>query len=331
MHGEQVRLLEGMRIDALMALDVGEGGKPVAVAGRLLEIEPVGGLAHRRLHGGAHRLAAAGEEVLGLLHERLVAIKADLAGAGRRAALDLVEQAGPRAAVEDGIRARAQEEGALERVDRAADRTGRGEGAEIVALARARAAMLGDLRRLVVAGDEDVGERLVVPEQHVVARPQALDQIGFEQQRLGLGARRDELHRRRRHDDALDAPGEAADARVALHPLLEAARLADVEHRALGVDHAIDAGPVGQPLDGVGDHLRPDAAAACLRPDPNPWSLRRSWNPRSVCVSGEVLAAVERDHLAGDRARLDNIADGAAEFRQVGRAGRAASPSTRRR
>ena len=69
MDGEQIRLLEGLRVDALMALDVGEGGEPVAVAGGLLEVEPVGGLAHRALHGGAHRLAAAGEEVLGLLHQ----------------------------------------------------------------------------------------------------------------------------------------------------------------------------------------------------------------------------------------------------------------------
>ena len=64
MDGEDIRLFEGLRVDALMALDVGERGEPVAIAGGLLEIEPVGSLRHRRLHGGAHRLAAAGEEVL---------------------------------------------------------------------------------------------------------------------------------------------------------------------------------------------------------------------------------------------------------------------------
>ena len=46
---------------------------------------------------------------------------------------------------------------------RAADRAGRGEGAEIEAL-RLRAAMLDDLREGVVAGQQD-GERFVVPHQ----------------------------------------------------------------------------------------------------------------------------------------------------------------------
>ena len=38
-------------------------------------------------------------------------------------------------------------------------------------------------------GHDDVGIRLVVAKQYVVARRQPLDQIVFEQQRLGLGTR----------------------------------------------------------------------------------------------------------------------------------------------
>jgi hypothetical protein len=39
----------------------------------------------------------------------------------------------------------------------------------------------------MVAGDQDIGKRLVVAQLHVEARPQLLDQIGLEQQRLGFG------------------------------------------------------------------------------------------------------------------------------------------------
>ena len=56
--------------------------------------------------------------------------------------------------------------------------------------------MLDELRRRVVAGDQDIGEALVVAQQHVEARLQLLDEIGFQQQRLGFGLRRDEHHRR---------------------------------------------------------------------------------------------------------------------------------------
>ena len=57
----------------------------------------------------------------------------------------------------------------------------------------------------LVARDEDVGKRLVVAHQHIEARPEALDKVGFEKQRLGLGADGDELHRRGRRDHARDA------------------------------------------------------------------------------------------------------------------------------
>ena len=52
----------------------------------------------------------------------------------------------------------------------------------------AHAAVLGELRPFGVAADDDVGERLVVAQQHVEARPEALDQVVLEQQRLGLAA-----------------------------------------------------------------------------------------------------------------------------------------------
>ena len=120
------------------------------------------------------------------LDDRVVLGLLDAADAGRRAALDLVLQAGPRAGREHAVGAGAQREGALQGVERAVDRGGRGERAEILVARLARAAVLGELRPFGVAADDDVGERLVVAQQHVEARPEALDQVVLEQQRLGL-------------------------------------------------------------------------------------------------------------------------------------------------
>ena len=120
-----------------------------------------------------------------------------------------------------------------------------------MSLARARAAMLEDLRRPVIGRDQDIGERLVVAQQHVEARAQALDQVGFEQQRLGLGLGGDEFQRHRAGDHARDARVVGRRPRVVGDALLDVLGLADIEHLAFGVDHAVDAGPGWRVLDGA--------------------------------------------------------------------------------
>ena len=214
---------------------------------------------------GLHLLALAGQEIAGFVDQLGIVLGADLAGARARAALDLVEQARPRAAFEHRVRAGAQQERALQRVDGAADRAGRSERSVIFALARARAAMLEDAGRGVVGGQHDVGERLVVPHQHVKARPQALDQIGFKQQRFGFGAGHHEFHRRGLAHHAADAVGVETALRVVGDALLQAARLADIEHVAGRVHHAVDAGRIGQALDELLDDV--GAALAVGVPD----------------------------------------------------------------
>ena len=72
--------------------------------------------------------------------------------------------------------------------------------------------MFDDLRRLVVGGDENVGERFVVAEENVVARPQPLDEIGLQQKRLGLRAGDNDLQLR----GCLDHPH--CPARLAVEP-----------------------------------------------------------------------------------------------------------------
>ena len=155
----------------------------------LLEVERRRGLAHLLAEAALDRAAAAGEEIARLADELRIVVERDLAGAGRRAALDLVEQAGPGPVGVKTVRAGAQEERPLQRVKRAEHRAGAGERAEIVAGHAARAAMLDQPRRGMTGRDQDIGEALVVAQRHVVAGLQLLDEIGLEQQRLGVRSR----------------------------------------------------------------------------------------------------------------------------------------------
>ncbi len=163
-----------------------------------------------------------------------------------------MQQARPRAALEHRVRARPQQEGPLQHVDGAVDRAGRGERPEVFALAVARPAMLEDLRRPVLACQQNERERLVVPQQHVVARPEALDQVGFQQQRFRLRAHAHEFHGGGVGDHAHDAVGMGAHARVAGHTRLQAAGFADIDDGALGVDHPVHARRIGQASSGTG-------------------------------------------------------------------------------
>ena len=136
----------------------------------------------------------------------------------------------------------------MQRRDGAVDRPHRRERTVEPAFSIARAAMLEDLRRPVIAGDQDIRKRLVVAQQHIEARPQPLDQVCFKEQRLGLGRGRDELERRSRRDHALDARVVAGRPCIGEDALADALSLADVEHVAIPVDHAIDAGATGRGL-----------------------------------------------------------------------------------
>jgi hypothetical protein len=132
--------------------------QPVAVQRRALEGELVGSLFHLAGQFLLHQAAAAGQKIRRLAHQFGVAGKIDLAGAGPRAAADLVQQARPAAALEERIGAGAHQKRALQRGDGAVDRADRGERPEIAAGTRLRAAMLQDLRRPVIPRDQNIGK-----------------------------------------------------------------------------------------------------------------------------------------------------------------------------
>ena len=105
MNGEHIGLLDATRIDALMRLNGGERGEPVAVDGRALEIERRRSLFHFVGKLVFDPLAPSGEEIVGLTNQRRIIRKIDFLGAWRRTALDLIEQTRPRAAFKEGIAA----------------------------------------------------------------------------------------------------------------------------------------------------------------------------------------------------------------------------------
>jgi hypothetical protein len=81
---------------------------------------------------------------------------------------------------------------------------------------------------------------------HVEARPKLLDQIGFQQQRLGFRCGRDDLDVHGGGNHAQDARRlRGVDARIGGQPLFDVFRLADIEHVIGRIEHAVDAGGVG--------------------------------------------------------------------------------------
>jgi len=99
-----------------------------------------------------------------------------------------------------------------------------------------------DARIVVLDGDRDVRERLVVAEPHVERRPVPLDQVLLQVERLDLGVGDDHL-------DVLDPLRQLRDRRASIRARLEVAadaraqrfRLAHVQNLAPLVAEEVDA------------------------------------------------------------------------------------------
>ena len=161
MQGDHIGLGHRARVDALRGLHLRQRLDPVAQSCGALEFHRLRGLCHLRRELFLDLGRAPREIPLGVAHLRGIVGLGDLADAGGRAALDLVLQAGARAALEHGVGAVAQLEHPLQLPQRPVDRTRRRERAVIAALVAPRAAMLAD-HRIVVGRHEDVGKALVV-------------------------------------------------------------------------------------------------------------------------------------------------------------------------
>ena len=211
----------------------------------------VGGLLHLRLLVGLDPAVAAGEEVDDRVDVAAVLLLADVADAGRPAALDVVVEAGAAGAAA-GLRALAgaELEQLAEQVERLAHPLGAREGAEVGAAGAVLLAGEVDARVVLVEADRDVGVGLVVAEADVEARPVALDEALLGEQRLGLVGGDQDV-------EAVDPRGEPrlAAGEVRGDPFADRARLADVEQLAVAVVEEVDAGGVGQLAALLGDPL----------------------------------------------------------------------------
>ena len=124
--------------------------------------------------------------------------------------------------------------------------------------------MLHHRRGGVVAPDEDIRKRLIVAHQHVEARSEALDEVGFEQKRFGFRTDRDEFHRSGRQDHARDAVGMAAQPDVIRNSGFKRTGLADIDDVAARIEHSIDARRLRQRFQITGNNV--DAGLGVLRP-----------------------------------------------------------------
>ena len=101
--------------------------------------------------------------------------------------------------------------------------------------------MFYQLRHGMVIGQQDIGKAFVVAQQNIVARPKFFNQICFQQQRVGFGFGADKLHIPRRLNHTQNTIIVTRRARIGPHARFQIFGLADIEHRALAIQHAIDA------------------------------------------------------------------------------------------
>ena len=213
-------------------------------------------LGPERLH---QRLLATFEEQLHLGDVLGVVGLRDGLDARALAALDVIQEARPLErpdAVLDLDRAGPEREEPADQVHRLVDARGGRVRPEVAAPVVDELARPLDAREVVAVGDLDVRVALVVLEPDVEPRPEALDEVGLEEQRLGDRVGQGDLDVHDPVDDAPD-PVDLAARRlllpVAPDAVAQALRLADVQHGPARVLHEVHAGPVGQVLEGRGE------------------------------------------------------------------------------
>ena len=179
---EQIGFLERGGIDALAGVNLAHRLDPVTQARRRFKIQRFGRIGHFLDQAVLHVAAFAVQEIFRLHHQFAVCSFIHPPDARRAAALDLKQQAGPRAGGEHRIRTGAQQKSALQCVEGAGDGAGAGERPEIGALGAAGAAMLQKLREGVIFAQQDIGKAFVVAVRHIIARLELLDEIALQQQ-----------------------------------------------------------------------------------------------------------------------------------------------------
>src|SRR5713101_7798624 len=242
LHGDRddIDIDVGAGVGVLALADLDEGLDLVAVDRRLLVAPRVGGLLHAGLEPLERGVAASLQVELSALHVFRVSGGGYVSHAGRGAAPDLVEKAGPRAVLEDRIFAGAQPKHPLQQLDALAHRARVRKRTEVVVGLVHRPAVKAETREFPAAHHQ-VGIGLVVAEQDIVARAERLDEIVLEDQRLRFGAGDRDLDRRDLRQHHGDARAVLRFLKIRRDALFQVARLADIERLPLPADHAVHA------------------------------------------------------------------------------------------
>src|SRR6187455_3722917 len=106
MQGEHVGFRKSARVDRLARMDMAHCADAIAQLRRALEIHLLRGFVHLLGELILNEPALSGEELFRLRDQRRVTLLIDAADTGRTAALDLVKQTRPRAALEYRVRTR---------------------------------------------------------------------------------------------------------------------------------------------------------------------------------------------------------------------------------
>ncbi len=254
--GQDVHVLVGQCVHRLFVQHAGQRRHLVAQLGGLFKFELLGMRHHTCAQCVQHLLCLAAQKLLRTGHVLPIRLGADQVHAGAGAALDLVQQAGPRAIVEHRVLTGAQAEHLLQQQDGFLHPPGIGKRPEVVVALFRRAPVVRHTRKhlrarhpragCAAAGDLEVGVTLVIPEQDVVLRVLRLDEVVFQQQRLGLGAHHRGLHPHDLADHVADTRAAMGLLEVVGHPLLEVACLAHIQQLAVRIKVAVHPRQRGQ-------------------------------------------------------------------------------------
>ncbi len=139
----------------------------------------------------------------------------------------------------------------------------------------------------MVVAELDVGEALVIAQHDVEAWLVRLDEVVFQQQRLGLRVRDRDLNGGELLHQRLHLRVDVARGKIGADPVLKTARLADVEQFLLGPVHAVHPGALGQ----RGEELLVIEGGGHAGPSQAPASAAGTGSP----ASSQARASTERN------------------------------------
>src|SRR6516164_6001309 len=220
-RSNHIRIDNPWHVDFLMALDERQGSDAVSDQRRRFEIQNFSRALHLGRQSLLHVVASTGKENACLIDQRRVVLLADAAYARSAASLDLMQQARARSSCEHAVAAGSQEKCLLQGYQGTINRSRRGKWSEVAAVLGSRPTVFGQLWELMTGAEVNKRKRLVVPQQHVVARHQPLDHVAFEQQRFRFGVGDDDLDRGGFSDHAPQSARQPEGMSVVLNPTLQ--------------------------------------------------------------------------------------------------------------